>query len=72
MPTVDIAKTGQNIRKRAEEAGMTMKDVADICGVTPQAASKWGRTCLPTIDAIVVMAHIWHITIEEIIAIKVA
>lgn len=67
MPTINIEKTGINIRKRAQAAGMTMRDVADICGVTPQAASKWGRTCMPTIDAIVVMAHIWGIAIEDII-----
>ena len=28
MPTINIEKTGQNIRKKAKEAGMTMKDVA--------------------------------------------
>ena len=67
MPTINIEKTGINIRKRAQAAGMTMRDVADICGVTPQAASKWGRTCMPTIDAIVVMAHIWGIAREDII-----
>ena len=71
MPTVNMEKTGRNIRKRAQEAGMTMKDVADICGVTPQAASKWGRACMPTIDAIVVMAHVWDIAIEDIIGIEV-
>lgn len=72
MPTVNIEKTGRNIRKRAQEAGMTMKDVADICGVTPQAASKWGRTYMPTIDALVVMAHVWDVSIEDIIEIDVA
>ena len=72
MPTINIEKTGQNIRKKAKEAGMTMKDVATICGVTPQATAKWGRTCMPTIDAIVVMAHVWKTTIEEIIVIDAA
>ncbi len=69
MPTINMEKTGENIRTIAKEAGMTMKDVADMCGVTPQAAAKWGRTCMPTIDAIVVMACTWKVRMEDIVAV---
>jgi len=70
MPVVDVAKTGDNIKRIRKEKGMTQKDVADMCGVSVQAVAKWGRTCMPTIDAIVIMAHAWGVAIDQIVGVK--
>ncbi len=69
MPCVDVEMTGINIRNMRKKKGMTVQDVADICGVTAQAVSKWGR-CMPTIDAIVVLMHVWGCDWNDIVAVK--
>ena len=50
---------------------MTMKEVADACCISTAAVSKWGKKCMPSIDAIVVMSHIWNVKIEDIVAVKI-
>lgn len=69
MLTINIEKTGVNIRRLQKENNMTGKVLADICGVTPAAVSRWGKNCMPTIDALIIMAHIWNTTIDDILAI---
>lgn len=69
MPCVDVEMTGVNIRNMRKKNGMTIQDVADACGVTAQAVSKWGR-CMPTIDTIVVLMHVWGCEWDDIVAVK--
>ena len=71
MPTIDIAQTGANIRRLQKQHHTTGKMLADICGVTPAAVSKWGKNCIPTIDVLVVMAHCWGIAVDDIIAVAI-
>ena len=69
MPCIDVEKTGENIRAMRKKMGMTIQDVADVCGVTAQAVCKWGK-CMPTVDAIVIMMHVWKCGWDEIVATK--
>ena len=69
MPTIDVKQTGENIRKICRDKGMTLKDIADVCCISTAAVSKWGRTCMPSIDAIVVLSHIWNVRMEDIVAV---
>ena len=41
VPTIDIQKTGANIKTLRKAAGIKVKDVADTLGVSTQAVAKW-------------------------------
>ena len=72
MPTVDIKQTGENIRRRMDAAGKTVRDIQDACGFTTgNAVYKWiaGR-CMPTIDNMVIIADMCGVTINDIVAIR--
>lgn len=57
VPTIDIQQTGANIKALRKAAGIKVKDVADMLGVSPQAVAKWqAGTALPTIDNLVILA----------------
>jgi transcriptional regulator with XRE-family HTH domain len=70
-PTIDIAATGRNIITMRERANMTVRDLQEILGFgTPQAIYKWqqGRA-MPTLDNIVVLAAVFHCTVDDILVI---
>ena len=52
MPTIDMAATGMNITRLRINAGLSVKDLADIFGfATPQAVYKWQHgVAMPTLD----------------------
>lgn len=39
VPTIDIQQTGANIKALRKAAGIKVKDVADMLGVSPQAVA---------------------------------
>ena len=69
MPTINMVATGRNITRLREQAGMSVKDLAQIFGFgTPQAIYKWQHgTTLPTIDNLVVLAAIFHVPMDDIL-----
>lgn len=69
IPTIDMAKTGQNINRLRQIAGVSVKDLQDVFGfATPQAIYKWQHgTALPTIDNLVVLAAVLHVKIDDIL-----
>lgn len=71
MPVIDMAATGRNIRNLRVAAGMTIRDVQDACGVSAAAVTKWqnGQT-VPTIDNMIILASIWDVKIDDIIAVN--
>ncbi len=71
MITIDMAATGQNIRKMRLTAGMTVRELTAACGVSAAAVTKWqsGRT-LPAIDNLVVLAALWKVRIDDIIVVR--
>ncbi len=73
MPTIDMVATGKNIARLRENAGLTVKDLADIFGfATPQAVYKWQHgVAMPTIDNLVVLAAVFGVPMDDIVAIDV-
>ena len=74
MPVINMVKTGQNIMNLRVAAGLSVKDLQDIFGfATPQAIYKWQHgTTLPTIDNLVVLAAVFHVHMDEILALESA
>ena len=71
FPTIDMIGTGQNIAKLRVQNGFSVKQLQDIFGfATPQAIYKWQHgTALPTIDNLVVLAKLFHVHVDDILAI---
>ena len=61
MPTIDMAATGMNITRLRINAGLSVKDLADIFGfATPQAVYKWQHgVAMPTLDNLVVFCLLY-------------
>lgn len=72
IPTIDMVATGKNITVLRKQAGMSVKDIQDIFGfATPQAIYKWQHgTAIPTIDNLVILACVLHVTIDDLIVVK--
>ena len=68
-----MIRTGENIRRLREQSGLSVKELQEIFGfATPQAVYKWQQgTSLPSIDNLVVLAQLFGVPIEEIIAVDV-
>ena len=72
MPIIDVEKTGNNIKQIIENAGKTVKDIQNACGLsTGNAVYKWiNGKCMPTIDNLVIIADLCDVTINDIIITK--
>ena len=71
-PTIDAIATGANIRALIKAKGLKVADTQNICGFnTPQAIFKWMRgDTMPSIDNMVILAHLLDVTIDKIIIIN--
>ena len=60
---------GENIARLREKNGLSVKDLQNIFGfATPQAIYKWQRgQALPTVDNLVLLAEIFHVSVDEIL-----
>jgi len=71
IPTIDMVKTGQNIKRLRKLAGVSVKQLQDVFGFsTPQAIYKWQHgAALPTIDNLVVLASVLDVRIDDILVV---
>ena len=71
IPYINTVATGQNIDHLRIEAGMSVKDMQAVFGfATPQAIYKWIHgTYMPTIDNLVILAAMFDVTMDEIVAV---
>ena len=71
IPYINTVATGQNIDHLRIEAGMSVKDMQAVFGcATPQAIYKWIHgTSMPTIDNLVILAAMFDVTRDEIVAV---
>ena len=71
-PTIDMTATGANIKALIRTKGLRVTDVQKIFGFnTPQAVFKWMRgDAMPSIDNMVILAHLLDVTIDQIIIIN--
>lgn len=69
VPVIDMIKTGQNISRLRNQAGLSVRDLQDIFGfATPQAIYKWQQgVALPTIDNLVVLAAVLQVPMDDIL-----
>lgn len=69
--TIDMVKTGQNIIRLREKAGLSVKDLQSAFGFsTPQAIYKWQQgLAMPTLDNLVVLASILNVSMDEIVVV---
>ena len=69
MVSINMEATGKNIARLREENGLSVKDLQNIFGfATPQAIYKWQRgQALPTEDNLVLLAEIFHVSVDEIL-----
>ena len=69
MPVINMTATGSNIKALIRANGLKVADVQKLCGFnTPQSIFKWMRgESMPSIDNLVILAHILNVTIDEII-----
>ena len=70
IPTINLVRTGENIVRLRQQNGLSVKDLQDIFGfATPQAIYKWQHgTTLPTVDNLIVLAAVFHVHMEDILA----
>ena len=70
IPTINLVRTGENIIRLRQQNGLSVKDLQDIFGfATPQAIYKWQHgMALPTIDNLIVLAAVFHVQMEDILA----
>lgn len=69
VPVINIVATGENIDRLRKESNLSVRELAEILGfTTPQAVYKWihGKN-LPTLDNIIILAHVFRVTVDEII-----
>ncbi len=71
LPVIDMVRTGQNIGRLRNQAGLSVRDLQDVFGfATPQAIYKWQRgLALPTIDNLVVLAAVLQVRLDDILVI---
>ena len=71
IPVINPIATGANIYRLRKTAGLSVKDLQDVFGFgTPQAIYKWQRgTALPSLDNIVLLAAVFHVSVDEILVI---
>ena len=71
IPTIDMVRTGQNIKRLRKLAGVSVRQLQDVFGFsTPQAIYKWQHgAALPTIDNLVVLASVLDVRIDDILVV---
>ena len=72
FPRISLRKTGDNITRLMDEAGLSVKEVQEAFGFqNPQAIYKWRRgETLPSIDNLVALAVLLHTTVDKIVVIE--
>ena len=72
LPVIDMKMTGMNIERLRRMNHMKVSDVQEVFGFSsPQAIYKWERgKTLPALDNLVVLASIFHCSIDDIIVLE--
>lgn len=68
---IDLYKTGNRISELRKKNNITIKTLQEELGFnTPQAIYKWQRgECLPTVDNLVILAHIFDVNVDDLLVI---
>ena len=68
-PVIDLAATGDNIKRLRMERGLTVRDLQQYFGFEePQAIYKWQRgQSLPTVDNLYALGNLFELPMDEIL-----
>jgi transcriptional regulator with XRE-family HTH domain len=71
-PTINMTATGSNIKSLIKANGLKVAEIQAVYGFnTPQSIFKWMRgEAMPSIDNLVILAHILGVSIDRIIIIN--
>lgn len=73
VPTIDLIKTGINLKKLRRKAGLSVGDLQSILMVAPQTIYKWqAGIMLPTVDNLVILSSVLGVKIDDIIVRRTA
>lgn len=69
LPVINLKATGCNIKKLRKKSGYTIRELQKVFNFNePQAIYKWQRgDCLPTVENLLVLSHLFKVTIEGIL-----
>ena len=68
-PVIDMARTGQNIKRIMKLKGLNVKDIQEFLELsTPQSIYHWfdGRN-LPTIDNLYALSELFHLPVDALL-----
>lgn len=70
MRVIDLAETGWNIERLRKESGLSVNELQEKIGLgSIQSIYRWQRgETLPTVDNLVLLAEIFEVEVDEIIA----
>lgn len=68
-PVIDMAKTGENIKRLRQERDISVMDIQNFLNLTnPQAIYQWQKgISLPTVDHLCALSHLFGTSMDEII-----
>lgn len=68
-PVIDMAATGDNIKRLRLERGLTVRDLQKYFGFEePQAIYKWQRgQSLPTVDNLYALGNLFEVSMDKIL-----
>ena len=69
FPVIDLAATGDNIRRLRVERGLTVRDLQSYFGFEePRAIYKWQKgESLPTVDNLYALGSLFEVPMDEIL-----
>ena len=73
-PEIDLAATGENIRRLREESGCSVEDLARYLRLAgPRSIYYWVRgDSLPSVDSLYAMSRLFQVSINDILVEKAA
>ena len=72
FPTINHRATGERIYHLRMDAGLSVRELSRmLCLSDVQAVYKWQRgETLPSLDNLVILSKIFHVTIDDILALS--
>ena len=69
FPTIDLAATGENIRRLRQARGLSVRDIQSYFGFEePRAIYKWQKgESLPTVDNLYALGALLEVPMEQIL-----
>lgn len=71
-PVIDMNKTGQNIKQLRKERNISVSALQEYLGLgSTQAIYRWQKgSCLPTVDHLCALSHLFGISMNEIVVLQ--